>query len=64
VLCPKGSDAIAEPVDAICQFTLLNSFYPLEALIIAILLALVSYMIFRGQFARTAGWWLADAMPG
>src|SRR5262249_11634577 len=44
-------------MDLIYQLTVLKSFYPGEAAIIAILLAFVPYLLLRGPFARLARWW-------
>ena len=46
-------------MDAIYQLTVLERFYPGEAVIIAILLAFVPYLLLRGPIARIARWWLA-----
>lgn len=46
-------------MDVIYQAIEFNSFYPGEAAIIAVLLAFVPYLLFRGPFARLAGRWLA-----
>jgi hypothetical protein len=43
-------------MDAIYQFIVLKKFYPLEALIIAFVLAVVPYFIIRGPVARIARW--------
>jgi len=48
-------------MDAIYQFTVLKTFYPGEAVIIAILLAFVPYLLLRGPVARIARWWRGDA---
>ena len=44
-------------MDAIYQFIVLKKFYPVEALIIAFVLAVVPYFIIRGPVARIARWW-------
>jgi hypothetical protein len=46
-------------MDAIYQATVLKTFYPGEAVIVAILLAFVPYLLLRGPFARLARRWLA-----
>jgi hypothetical protein len=46
-------------MDAIYQATVLKTFYPGEAVIVAILLAFVPYLLLRGPVARVARWWLA-----
>ena len=44
-------------MDAIYQFTVLKTFYPGEAVIIAIVLAFVPYLLLRGPIARLVRWW-------
>jgi hypothetical protein len=44
-------------MDAIYQFVVLKNFYPGEALIISLLLAVVPYFLIRGPAARIARWW-------
>jgi hypothetical protein len=44
-------------MDAIYQFVELKAFYPLEALVISIVLAVVPYFLIRGPVARVARWW-------
>jgi hypothetical protein len=51
-------------MDAIYQATVLKTFYPGEAAIIAILLAFIPYLLLRGPFARLARWWLARKPAG
>lgn len=46
-------------MDVIYQAVEFKTFYPGEAAIIAILLAFVPYLLFRGPFARLARLWLA-----
>jgi hypothetical protein len=59
----EGLDATARIIllgivmDAIYQFIVLKRFYPIEALIIALLLAFVPYLILRGPVARIARRW-------
>ena len=48
-------------MDVIYQFIVLKTFYPGEAVIVAIALAVVPYMLLRGPFARIARWWLGAA---
>jgi hypothetical protein len=43
-------------MDVIYQFTVLKTLYPVEAVIIAIVLAFVPYVVPRGPFARIALW--------
>jgi hypothetical protein len=51
-------------MDAIYQATVLKTFYPGEAVIVAILLAFVPYLLLRGPVARVARWWLARNSTG
>jgi hypothetical protein len=44
-------------MDAIYQIVAFRKFYPLEAIIIALFLAFVPYLIARGPIARIARWW-------
>lgn len=44
-------------IDAAYQLIALKKFYPVEALIIAIVLAVVPYFLIRGPVARIARWW-------
>jgi hypothetical protein len=46
-------------MDAIYQFKVLDQFYPAEAVIMAILLAVIPYFIFRWLIEKTARWWFA-----
>jgi hypothetical protein len=46
-------------MDMIYQFKVLDRFYPGEALMMALLLAVIPYFIFRWIVERTAGWWFA-----
>jgi hypothetical protein len=46
-------------MDAIYQATVLKTFYPGEAAIVAILLAFVPYLLLRGPVARVTRWCLA-----
>lgn len=48
-------------MDVLYQVTELKMFYPAEALIIALLLAFVPYLLIRGLVARIARWWRGDA---
>jgi hypothetical protein len=48
-------------IDAIYQFIVLKTFYPGEAVIVAIMLAFVPYLLLRGPFARIVRWWRRDA---
>lgn len=44
-------------MDGIYQFVVLKKFYPLEALVISLVLAVVPYFLIRGPAARVARWW-------
>ena len=46
-------------MDAIYQFKVFHRFYPVEALMMAILLAVIPYFIFRWLTEHAARWWLA-----
>ncbi len=48
-------------MDAIYQIFVLNSFRPVQAVIIALLLAFIPYVLLRGPAARIARWWRGDA---
>jgi hypothetical protein len=45
-------------MDAIYQYRSFNTFYPVEALIIAIALAFIPYLLLRGPATRIARWWM------
>lgn len=45
-------------MDGIYQYFEFNAFFPGEAVVIALLLAFVPYLLLRGLFARAARWWL------
>lgn len=45
-------------MDAIYQYRVFATFYPVEALIIAIALAFIPYLLLRGPAARIARWWM------
>ena len=47
-------------IDAIYQVINLRWFYPAEALIVAIVLAFVPYLLIRGPVGRIARWWLSS----
>jgi hypothetical protein len=55
---------IAIALDAIYQYLTHKTFYPVEALIVAILLAFIPYFLIRGPVARIAHWWMARKSPG
>lgn len=44
-------------MDCIYQLVVLKKFYPLEALVISLALAVVPYFLIRGPAARVARWW-------
>lgn len=44
-------------MDAIYQFNVLGTFYPGEAVLVALLLAFVPYLLIRGPAARITRWW-------
>jgi hypothetical protein len=48
-------------IDAIYQFIVLKTFYPGEAVIVAIVLCFLPYLLLRGPAARIARWWRGDA---
>ncbi|GFE82720.1 hypothetical protein GCM10011487_47200 [Steroidobacter agaridevorans] len=43
-------------MDTVYQFVVLKKFYPLEALIVSVVLAVVPYFLIRGPAARVARW--------
>jgi hypothetical protein len=47
-------------MDVIYQFIEFDAFHPAEAVIIALLLAFVPYVLLRGPIARIARWWIGD----
>jgi hypothetical protein len=51
-------------MDVIYQFIVLKTFYPVEALIIALLFAFVPYLLIRGPAARIARRWYGGAPAG
>lgn len=50
-------------MDVVYQYLVFNTFYPDEALVIALLLAFVPYVVVRGPVTRFARWWRGNA-PG
>lgn len=46
-------------MDAIYQWRVFRMFYPVEAVVIAIALAYVPYLLLRGPVARATRWWLS-----
>lgn len=53
---------LAVVLDAIYQFIELGTFYPFEAVVVAIVLAFVPYLLIRGPAARIARWWSAGRL--
>ena len=51
-------------MDVIYQYIAFDVFHPAEAVIIAVLLAFVPYLLLRGPIARVARWWRSDASAG
>jgi hypothetical protein len=50
-------------MDAIYQVIEFRTFHPVEAVIVALLLAFVPYLVLRGPVARVARRWVGDAAP-
>jgi hypothetical protein len=50
-------------MDIIYQTRVLQTFYPGEAALVALLLAVVPYFLLRGPFARAARWWRQRSNP-
>ena len=48
-------------MDTVYQIIVFNAFYPYEALIIALLLAFVPYLLIRGVTSRISRWYRAYA---
>jgi hypothetical protein len=55
---------IAILLDGIYQFIEFRTIYPVEALIVAVLLAFIPYLLLRGPIARIARWWLDRKSAG
>lgn len=55
---------IALLLDGIYQVIEFGTVYPVEALIAAVLLAFVPYLLLRGPIARAARWWMARKSNG
>jgi len=51
-------------MDLIYQYIAFDTFHPGEAVIVAVLLAFVPYLLLRGPIARIAHWWRRDASAG
>ena len=45
-------------MDLIYQYIVFDTFHPAEAVIIAVLLAFMPYLLLRGPITRVARWWL------
>ena len=45
-------------MDGIYQYYEFKAFFPVEAVVIALSLAFLPYLLLRGLFARAASWWL------
>ncbi len=54
---------IALAMDVVYQITVLKTFYPAEALIIAVVLAFVPYVMVRGLVTRIARRWRGNVFP-
>lgn len=50
-------------MDLVYQVIVFETFHPAEAVLIAILLAFVPYLLLRGPVTRVARWWRRDARP-
>lgn len=46
-------------IDAIYQFKVFDRFYPAEAVMVVLLLAVIPYFVLRGLVETVARWWLA-----
>ena len=55
--------AMAVIIDAIYQIVQLRWLYPGEALIVAVILAFVPYLLIRGPAGRIARWWRQRSSP-
>ena len=51
-------------MDVIYKHKVFGQFYPVEALMMAILLAVIPYFILRWVLERIARWWLARGRSG
>jgi hypothetical protein len=49
-------------MDVVYQMIVLDTFHPAEALVVALLLAFVPYVMMRGLAARVGHWWLATRL--
>jgi hypothetical protein len=64
VICTARIILLGLVMDAIYQVTELGQFYPGEAVIVALTLAFLPYLILRGPIARIARRWRGDAPTG
>lgn len=48
-------------MDAIYQFIVLKTFYPGQAVVVALVLAFIPYVLLRGPVARIVHWWRGNA---
>ena len=55
---------IALVLDGVYQYIAYKTFFPVEALLIAILLGWIPYVLLRGPFARIARWWIDRRSSG
>ena len=51
-------------MDVIYQLRVLHTFYPVEAVLMAVLLAVLPYFVFRWIVEGISRWWLARAQSG
>jgi hypothetical protein len=51
-------------IDAVYQIIEFDSFHPVEAVIMALLLAFLPYIVLRGLVTRVARWWLGRTSSG
>lgn len=51
-------------MDTIYQYRVFDTFYPGEAVVITILLAIIPYLLLRGPICRIARWWFARGQSG
>lgn len=54
---------IAATIDAVYQVMVLRWFYPGEALIVAVSLAILPYLLIRGPVSRLARWQRSASLP-
>jgi len=51
-------------IEALYQLIVLRAFYPLELILIVLLLCFVPYLLLRGPFSRVARWWFLRRTAG